>query len=411
VGDIEPNMDRVLERKTKYSKIALQLDPEYDNVVRAIDIVKQFIAEHNGVIYGGTAIDYALRLRGDAIYDDESLDVPDLDFYLPDSVAGSRTLADILYNEGLEESRSIVAQHVETMRVDSGKNHFIADISYMPAEMLSQMRTITYSGMQCVHPDYQRCDMHSALSFPFDNAPREVIFARWKKDLARIDKIDAAYPVESEKDLPPAPTTETHKIDSSMPLYGWAAYCVLIRGRGKRIPATAQYNKGTLTFNTLCGLEYVSSKEIDSKCTKYYPYANLVFSRQKRDKITYYMTTNRLISCIRVRIGTTDILCVCAHGILHYMMGMYIFTGDENYRAAYCDLWELVCAADDPTLGLTIDTYGDENMNDAQLMQIKRIHDSNIEGLPRNYYPAKGVRPEEFLYDSHYFKIDGSEIK
>ena len=397
-------MDRVEARKQAYKQVAARLDPEYDQTVDRIETVKQFIVDRGGVIYGGTAIDYALRLRGDSIYDDSALDIPDLDFFLRDSVAGAYDLADILYQEKSEESRAIVAIHVETMRVDSGKNHFIADISYMP--MLDTIPTVTYSGMKCVHPDYQRCDLHSSLAFPFDNAPREVIFDRWKKDIERLNKIDAAYPIDASK--PESnPVTETHKYNGGV-IYGWAAFCALVNGRGKRLATSFRYSKNALTFNTAHGMEYVTADALPTghSVKQYYVYANLVFSRAETGGVTYYSTADRKISTVLVG----KLQCVCAQGILHYMLGMWFYTKDSVYLAAYCDLWDLVKEhPPDSTLGLSVETYGVKNINHAQIMHMKRIQGESITGLPRNYRPETGKRPEAFDYSSEYYQIDGRE--
>lgn len=405
-------MERVAEREQLYKQIALQLDPDYGEILKYIEFVKQFISDNDGVIYGGTAIDYALRLRGDSIYDDEALTVPDLDFYMADSVGGSRKLADILYHEGAVNARSFVAMHVETMRVDSGNNHFIADISYHPADMLAKVPTVTYSGMKCVHPDYQRSDLHSALTFPFDNAPREVIFDRWKKDIMRLNKIDAAYPIEltdANVSALEAPLTETHKMPKQ-PLYGWAAYCALVRGRGKRVPASMRIARNALTFNTLNGLEVVTC-DIDTlgDAKRHYPYSNLVFERYTgaAGATVYYSTENRLISTVTVDIGGIKIETVCAQGILHYMIGMWFYTGSVVYLAAYSDLWDLVKSSAGDCLKLSLKTYGSQNNNHAQLMQIRRIAEGNISGLPAGYFPSKGIEPIEFHYDSEYYQIDG----
>jgi hypothetical protein len=151
----------------------------YQDVVDVIIEVKEFIRKKKLIIYGGTAIDFALRLKGDKIYPDESLSVADLDFFSPNSVEDAYELADMLYNKGYKEARSIVALHVITMRVDMGDNHFIADISYIPRDVYDKIPYLTYDGMRIVHPDFQKIDLHSSLSFPYDNTPMEVIFHRW----------------------------------------------------------------------------------------------------------------------------------------------------------------------------------------------------------------------------------------
>src|SRR5581483_6869402 len=108
----------------KYELISTKLDPQYDLVVKAVPLVKNFIAERGLIIYGGTAIDYALRLHGSCIYPDEQLAIPDLDMYSKDSVSAAYDLADILFAAGYKDVRVIRATYVRTMRVDIGDNHF-----------------------------------------------------------------------------------------------------------------------------------------------------------------------------------------------------------------------------------------------------------------------------------------------
>lgn len=404
-------MDVIAARAQSYKTIALRLDPDYSDILRHIETVKQFIVDNDCIIYGGTAIDYALRLRGDSIYKDDALDVPDLDFYSHDSVGNAYKLADILYRSGAAEARAVVAVHIETMRVDSGRNHFIADISYLPKSI--EIPTVVYSGMKCVHPDFQRGDLHSALAFPFDNAPREVIFDRWKKDVERLNKIDACYPI-----APPAefemPATETHKYARDVPLYGWAAYSALVHGRGATVPATAQYRNGALIFNTANGLELVcATPHALAGAMRYYPYTNLVFERytgvRGRPSTTFYSTEHRLISTVQVTVSGVKMQSVCAQGVLHYMLGMWFFTRNAVYLAAYYDLWELVKAGDDPALGLSLETYGDDNINHAQLVQISQAQGVVISGKPSGYIPAKGKDPQPFNYEAEFFRIDGAQ--
>jgi len=183
------------ENKENYELACTRTDPYYEDWLRAIDVVKAFIREHKLIIYGGTAIDYALRLKGDNIYSDEANAIPDLDFYSPDNVGHAYILADKFYDMGFESARAITATHLTTMRVDIGRNHWVADISYMPQKVFDNMPYIMYDNMRVIDPLIQRGDVHSSLSFPYDNPPREVIFARWSKDIKRFNKLDDKYPI------------------------------------------------------------------------------------------------------------------------------------------------------------------------------------------------------------------------
>lgn len=190
------------ENKDNYEIACTKNDPFYEDLLKVSKVVKDFIRKHGLIIYGGTAIDYALRLKGDQIYSDAANDIPDLDFYSPDSVQHAYMLADIFFEMGYEAARAIMATHVTTMRVDIGKNHWVADISYMPAKVFKKIPYIEYDGMRVVDPIVQRADLHSSLTFPYENPPREVVFARWAKDIKRFNKMDKCYPIAiSEADM------------------------------------------------------------------------------------------------------------------------------------------------------------------------------------------------------------------
>ena len=67
-----------------YAVIAESLDSDNVMISGALDIVKKFIVDRKLILFGGLAIDYALRLKGDKIYSDTKR--PDLDFLSPRNV-------------------------------------------------------------------------------------------------------------------------------------------------------------------------------------------------------------------------------------------------------------------------------------------------------------------------------------
>ena len=87
--------------------------------------------------------------------------------------------------------------YIYTMRVDlTGNNKFIADITYVPAEIYAQMPYLKYEGLRIINPSYQRADQHKALAMPFNGSPSEDVFSRWRKDIQRFNLIARYYPVE-----------------------------------------------------------------------------------------------------------------------------------------------------------------------------------------------------------------------
>lgn len=188
-------MDAVNQNSKKYDLLFNEFNPLYSKMVDAIAIVKDFIRARKLIIYGGTAIDMALRLKGQKIYPDEMLKIADLDFFSPDSVRDAYDLCDILYKAGFGEVRTIHGLHIQTMRVDIINNTWIADISYCPKNIFDIIEVLNFDGMKIVHPSFQRIDVHKSLSFPYDNPPREVVFNRYAKDVKRFNILDENYPI------------------------------------------------------------------------------------------------------------------------------------------------------------------------------------------------------------------------
>lgn len=159
---------------------------------RALEIVRDFVAERRLIVFGGLAIDYALRLRGAQLYPDDER--PDYDFLSPRSVDDAYDLAGRLADAGFAGVGVVRGIHVQTMRVRAD-HAWVADVGYAPPDVFARIPTLEWRGLRFAHPDYQRMDMHLSLSFPFAEAPREVVFHRWRKDLARFNLYETHYPI------------------------------------------------------------------------------------------------------------------------------------------------------------------------------------------------------------------------
>lgn len=175
-----------------YENLINTRSANYDTIVEALEIVKKFIIEKDLILVGGMAIDLALKLKGDRIYDDAQL--PDYDFYSPTHTEHAFELGSMLCKKGYENISCIQATHITTMRVRIDFET-VADITYCPPSLYDKIPTLEYDNMRLVHPHFQMMDQHSSLSIPFENPGREVIFHRWIKDMTRYDKLYNHYPV------------------------------------------------------------------------------------------------------------------------------------------------------------------------------------------------------------------------
>jgi hypothetical protein len=177
-----------------YECLATRKDALYPDTIKAMDVVRKFIIREKKILVGGMAIDYALKIKNPqgGIYDDTIL--PDYDFYSSKHHKDAYMLAQMLNRIGLKNISVINAIHPSTLKV---RVNFVvvADITYVPDNILSNLPTLYYKGFTIVHPHYQMIDQHRSLSFPYEGAPGETIMHRLKKDMKRYDMLYEHYPL------------------------------------------------------------------------------------------------------------------------------------------------------------------------------------------------------------------------
>lgn len=164
------------------------------------DEVKSFIIANKLIMYGGMAVDYALKHKGlPGIYSDD--EIPDYDFYTH-KMEMAYELCNILASKGYENMNVINAYHPQTLRVRFGKV-VVADISFMPKFVFDVIPTVNYINtktnpkgdlFRVIHPKFKMADSHKAFISPTRGIPNEAIFHRFKKDMFRFNLLDEAYP-------------------------------------------------------------------------------------------------------------------------------------------------------------------------------------------------------------------------
>lgn len=462
-------MEAVESKSKIYESISIKHDPHYESALKAVAIIKDFIRSRKLIIYGGSAVDYALRLHGDNIYPDEMLALPDLDFYSPDSVSDAYDLTKILYNAGFTNARTIVGMYVLTMRVDIIDNHFLADISYVPKKIFETLPTLEYEGMKIIDPIFQKIDFHSCLAFPFDNPPREVIFEKWKKYIERFNKMHKYYPtpsMSSKSKLSPV-TFKCEKI-SSVLLDGFAAYGAILRslmqmhnaiGVGGRkpqiklpaeiLPCEFSISGNSITCDTLDDTINVAHFDTDI-CIKllnitdiqyYASYINIMMkhlegkTNGKSSDVKFVVTSteNKLISVHRITIDDTLVATVGIQFVLlRFLVSAHMSTGRTRatYYAYYDSLMAIIEHAErlismmpdneqrkaliaNAPFFPTVKVFGSSNNSAAYTISINRIKADlgetvNMPLTPKGFYPAKSQITEKFDYESSdYFIKDG----
>ena len=166
-----------------------------DDIQLGLSIVKKYVINNNLIIVGGMAIDFALRLKGSKLYDDDIL--PDYDFYSNNHHYDAYKIAELLLGAGLYNINVINANHTSTMRVRVNFT-VVADVTYIPKNIYDILPILLYKNIRFIHPYYQMIDQHRSLSLPYENSPWEVISHRWKKDATRYDMLYSLYPLKSK---------------------------------------------------------------------------------------------------------------------------------------------------------------------------------------------------------------------
>jgi len=153
-----------------------------------ITIVENFIRRKNLICYGGTAINNILP-KEDQFYD-RDVEIPDYDFFSPNSLEDAKELADVFYERGYTEVEAKSGQHAGTFKVFV---NFIpiADITHLPKELFESIKkeSIRVAGILYTPPNYLRMSMFLELSRPAGDTDR------WEKILKRLTLLNKHYPL------------------------------------------------------------------------------------------------------------------------------------------------------------------------------------------------------------------------
>ncbi len=380
-----------------YENMALVRSANYKEIIRALNIVRKFVADRGFILVGGMAIDYALKLKGDRIYDDDEL--PDYDFYSPAHSTDAYELAAILCKENFENVSCISAAHITTMRVRVDYEP-VADITFCPQVIYDQVPTLQYEDLRIAHPHWQMIDQHSSLSMPFENPGREVIFHRWKKDMVRYDKLYSHYPVTPSKIKQAKTTIPLNEIKGTC-LCGWSRDVRdgKVTAFGDRISiATDDYLK-CIDENKMQIVSYHS--EYFGKLPRY-----VLCKSRSNVLVEVFDVAGKLISASQVDKKNNVWLCNVQWSMVYSLVRGRIGNSYVRY-VEYTESGEMP----------SIEVYGKENFTHAYINAIKKMKErvysiSAPQMQPPNFHPRKNCAiTKSFDHTtSEYFKTDGGEV-
>jgi len=406
-----------------YDRLAEQRTSDYAFESRALTLVRKFVIKHKLIVFGGLAIDSALRLHGSSIYRDD--EKPDIDVMSYDSVNLSYDLADELKEAGFKNVQSIRAIHLQTMRV---RVDFIvvADLGFIPKSIFDVIPTINYKGMQCVHPTFQRIDMHLGLSFPYSHCPGENVFSRWSKDVKRFNMIEQYYPIKEIKQDKAQIKKVTSTIGvSDYALCGFAAYAVYTTASAAAANAlTIAVDKNKICVETIESYNTIITNE-DIDVTHRSFLDSLPESNQSDPKLCIYAAQGELVGIIDYEIGGRTFKVVTIQHVAVYMLVKYFTTQNDQYLLYYSECIKMIKAKNSGIFLPSLKTMSGKNEDTSYLIALaKTIRNKArsckceltnrekrlirfLDSAPTEYYDK---RPPPYKYDNEYFNKDGGDI-
>ena len=168
---------------------AIAQSPE---IVKIISILETFLRRKKLICYGGTAINNILPSY-DQFYD-KDVEIPDYDFYSPNSLDDAKELADIYNKLGYIDVEARAAVHVGTFKVFV---NFIpvADVTHMDKNLFKNIlkESIVRNGIHYAPPDFLRLNVYKELSRPQGD------ISRWEKVYKRLVLLNKHYPLRHPK--------------------------------------------------------------------------------------------------------------------------------------------------------------------------------------------------------------------
>jgi len=428
-----------------YEAIVYEHDFQYKIINQALDVVKKYIQRKKLILVGGMAIDIALKTKNKQLYNNNKQ--PDYDFFSSEHHKDAYDLGYILAKQ-FDNVSVINAFHVSTMRVRVNFTE-VADISYIPKELINKIPTLRYQGFVVVHPHFQMIDQHRSLSMPFELPPLETVFGRWKKDIKRYDLLSSNWEINKE------PTNEKlikynikYSLLKNHCLSGYPALLYwLTKAKADGYKSNVKYTYQESNDSIICSIPKSASvniltdefetviKTICNGTTKYKVrrYNPILDKVPNRAVLTHgdfkYVILNNYGS-LRSVYKDANFTVGNLQEIMCYMLTMGIFYHESVYINGYLIAKDILLFAADKYKKSTANSfkkylpttevYGKANIYAAYTVakhrvdvQFKRSEQSIF--TPKNAYPKKNENIKRELYDfdpsnEKIFQFNGEEI-
>ena len=163
-----------------------------EKIKTALNIIKEYIITNNLLVVGGTAIDYALKLQNDTLYND-LYQVPDFDIISPNNIEHANNIGKLLCEMKYENISIVPAIHHTTVRVQL-LGFTLFDSTFVPEDIYNKIPYLEYQEFKFVDPNFQKINQYLSLSLLYKiTGPSYNILNRFKKDVQRLDLLNKYY--------------------------------------------------------------------------------------------------------------------------------------------------------------------------------------------------------------------------
>lgn len=458
--------DKLAEQFKLFSKKAENMRDELNHFQKILDdcyaITIDFIKRRKLILTGGMMIDYALKLKGDKLYDTKKIDY---DCISSNYHVDAYDLGNLLAKK-YDNISVICAKHVSTMRV---RYLFmsIADITYVPQNIFDKVKFLEYEGIRIIHPHMQMMDQLRAFRNMAENAPMEAYLSdRTEKDIKRFHMLSKYYGftkaiIDSEYGGMPDVSkvkmikrTVNIKYFDNCCLSGWIAVGYWLKKTGAKTNDEIIFSevnrdeKNTISFvmpeqypiSYICDEDdhykvfdkyndediKSSNKSSDKSSDKKSKIKNLTAYNAFLDKLPekvefefdgiqfeeYQAKGEKLVaSKLECDSKTKDnkldsknqpsIHIMGLHGSLLWLLMQFLFFEDKLSLVAIRHLWLVICK--DFHIPSPVEFYGKYNLSDSYLLALRKqratMHGSQLNWVvPKNAYPKKGKTVDKAHY-------------
>jgi len=351
------NLEPII-KKANIEKLQ-KVEPYRNNVNKAIKVIEDFIYEKGRIIYGGLALNEFIKLqnKNDAIYEEDSLQIPDYDIYTPEPINDLIYICNKLFNLGFTDvyGRSAVHNDTYTINLDS-INSSIIDLHYVWKQQYNLIPKKKIGKFFYTDPEFMYIDIYKIYTDPLLSWD-----FRLEKSFKRGSLLEYHYPI-TKPQTKFNPDSYTIKDSIRIDIIKYLIKSYLINNQNIIMINEFVYNY----FMKKCNSNYkinISHIEIltSNIQTTYDNILELLYLKYKKDLITkkyyhqffelfdnsveiyydskliikIYKNLNRCVPYITVNIDTNpkdNINLISFHGLLlHYYSYLFYYKCHNNY--------------------------------------------------------------------------------